>query len=213
MDATQLGAVSRILAQRRLTRRQALAAGGAGIAAGLAATGLTASAQDALESYTPVALTLAELTTLKAAIDRLIPSDDLGPGAVEAGVFVYIDQTLAADNATALPLFQGGLAALDQAPGSGGFVGLAADEQDRLLAQAEANHLAGGPDGFFATLLEHTRRGMFGDPIHGGNRDFVGWDLIGYPGIKLVWTEEEQAIDAAVEPVHISVAQFGGTSS
>ena len=34
-------------------------------------------------------------------------------------------------------------------------------------------------------LLEHTREGMFSDPIYGGNVNFAGWDLIGYPGIKL----------------------------
>ena len=42
--------------------------------------------------------------------------------------------------------------------------------------------LAGDPGGFFATLLEYTRQGMFADPIHGGNAGFAGWDLIGYPG-------------------------------
>ena len=41
-------------------------------------------------------LTAAELTTLKAALDRLIPNDDLGPGANEIGVFVYIDRAIPA---------------------------------------------------------------------------------------------------------------------
>ena len=54
---------------------------------------------------------------------------------------------------------------------------------------------------------------MFGDPIHGGNKDFAGWDLIAYPGVKLVWTAEEQAIDAVVIPEHASVAEFGGKAS
>jgi hypothetical protein len=53
---------------------------------------------------------------------------------------------------------------------------------------------------------------MFGDPVYGGNQNFAGWDLIGYPGIKLVWSEADQQIDADVKPLHLSVAQFGGTS-
>jgi hypothetical protein len=30
----------------------------------------------------------------------------------------------------------------------------------------------------------HTLQGTFGDPYYGGNANFVGWDLIGYPGIR-----------------------------
>ena len=31
----------------------------------------------------------------------------------------------------------------------------------------------------------HTIQGTFGDPYYGGNANFVGWDLIGYPGVRL----------------------------
>lgn len=33
-------------------------------------------------------------------------------------------------------------------------------------------------------LLNHTRQGMFGDPYYGGNANLVGWELIGYPGVR-----------------------------
>ena len=33
-------------------------------------------------------------------------------------------------------------------------------------------------------LLNDTNEGMFADPIYGGNRDFAGWKLIGYPGAQ-----------------------------
>jgi gluconate 2-dehydrogenase gamma chain len=223
-------APGRVFPRRRFLRDTALLTGGAvtagvafpanALAAGVAPERLAAwlellgpAAQDALDSYEPVALTPAELETLKAALARLIPADDLGPGAVEAGVFVFIDRSLAGPNAATLPLYQGGLAALEAAAGSGGFAGLAAEKQDELLTQAEANELADAPAGFFGLLLEHTRQGMFGDPIHGGNVAFAGWDLIGYPGVKLVWTAEEQAIGAVVQPEHKSVAEFGGQAS
>lgn len=174
---------------------------------------LAPSTPEALAAYTPVALTGAVLATLRAAVDRLIPADDEGPGAVDVGAHVFIDRALAGPNAATLPVYQAGLAALDQAAGAGGFAALAAAEQDDLLTQAEANDLGDVPDGFFALLLEHTRQGMFSDPIYGGNLDYVGWDLVGYAGIKLVWTSEDQAINADVAPEHTSIEAFGGAPS
>src|SRR5215207_2235609 len=35
---------------------------------------------------------------------------------------------------------------------------------------------------FFPLLVLHTRQGFLADPIYGGNRDHVGWDVIGFPG-------------------------------
>jgi gluconate 2-dehydrogenase gamma chain len=166
-----------------------------------------------LETYSPVNLTADELTTLKAVLDRLIPKDDLGPGANEAGVFVYIDRALGGRAASSKPILKKGLGALDAAAGSGGFKGLSADKQDAMLTDAEKGKLSGAPKTFFATLLGHTREGMFCDPIHGGNVNFAGWDLMGYPGIKLVWTAEDQAVNSTPKPEHISVAQYGGTAS
>ncbi len=166
---------------------------------------------EALAAYEPVALTAKELDTLKLVIDRLIPSDDLGPGAVEAGVFVFIDRALAGAEAAALPMYQEGLAAIAAAGGEDGFASLAADAQDELLVQAEQHGLEAAPEGFFGLLLEHTRQGMFGDPIWGGNVNFAGWNLIGYPGVKLLWLPEEQEIDAEVEFANVSVDEFGGS--
>jgi gluconate 2-dehydrogenase gamma chain len=224
----------RTLDRRRLLKDASLLAGGAAAAsvlgADLAAAGparttapvirllQTSATPEAaplappvdLANYVPNHFTAAELTTLKAALDRLIPSDDLGPGANEAGVFVYIDRSLGGLHADALPVYQAGLAALDTAAGSGGFAGLAAEKRDAILTDAEGGKLNGAPAGFFATLLAHTREGMFCDPVHGGNVNFAGWDLIGYPGVKLIWTAEDQAVNSTPKPEHISVAQYRG---
>lgn len=213
--------------RRRLFRASAIAAAG-GAAAGAPLRALAAGVapehldswlalfQEATpatpETYTPVALTPRQLATLTAAVERIIPEDDLGPGAARAGVQIYIDRSLKGPNAALLSFYQQGLAALDTAAGSGGFTAVAAGKQDAILKSAEAGKLTGAPEGFFATLLAHTRQGMFGDPIYGGNIDFAGWDLIGYPGIKLSWTAEEQELDAVVKPEHISVAKYGGKS-
>ena len=35
---------------------------------------------------------------------------------------------------------------------------------------------------FFGLLCLHTRQGFYADPIYGGNRDRVGWGVIGFPG-------------------------------
>jgi gluconate 2-dehydrogenase gamma chain len=45
--------------------------------------------------------------------------------------------------------------------------------------------------GFFDMLLNDTYQGMFADPIYGGNRDFAGWRLVGYPGAQRSYTPEE----------------------
>jgi len=161
-----------------------------------------------LDSFVPNHLTNAELTTLKAALDRIIPSDELGPGANEMGAFVFIDRSLGGLHKDALAVYQGGLAALDAAAGSGGFAALDADKQDAMLTDAEGGKLEGAPAGFFTTLVAHTREGVFSDPIHGGNVNFAGWDLLGYPGVKLIWTAEDQAINSTPKPEHISVAKY-----
>jgi gluconate 2-dehydrogenase gamma chain len=166
-----------------------------------------------LATYAPVNLTDAELTTLKAALDRLIPNDDLGPGANETGVFVYIDRAIGRKPEAYQALYQQGLSALDTAAGTDGFAGLDAAKQDEILTSAEAGKLEGDPGGFFATLLQQTREGMFADPMYGGNVNFAGWDLIGYSGIKLVWEAEDQALDAIPTPAHVSVAEYGGSAS
>jgi len=45
--------------------------------------------------------------------------------------------------------------------------------------------------GFFTMLQNDTNEGMFADPIYGGNAEFAGWKLIGYPGAQRAWTPEE----------------------
>jgi len=62
--------------------------------------------------------------------------------------------------------------------------------------------------GFFNLVRGHTIQGTFCDPYYGGNADFVGWDLIGYPGLRLVVTEDDQRMDAP-PPRHRSAYGFG----
>jgi len=64
-----------------------------------------------------------------------------------------------------------------------------AQREEFLLAwRADKVTFAGGPPArvFFNMLYQNVMQGMFSDPIHGGNRDKAGWNLIGFPGIVAV---------------------------
>ena len=43
-------------------------------------------------------------------------------------------------------------------------------------------------------VRSHTLQGTFGDPYYGGNANFVGWDLIGYPGVRTMVTAADQQL-------------------
>lgn len=67
------------------------------------------------------------------------------------------------------------------------FAALAPNEQDDLLKGLESGAVAlDGVDAksFFALMLENTMEGFFADPIYGGNKDMVGWKMIGFPGAR-----------------------------
>ena len=67
------------------------------------------------------------------------------------------------------------------------FPQLAAADQDKLLTDLEKGdlHLTGiSGTLFFNTILANTMEGFFADPIYGGNKDMVGWKLVGFPGVR-----------------------------
>jgi len=55
---------------------------------------------------------------------------------------------------------------------------------------------------FFARARRLTLEGMFCDPHWGGNKNFVGWDLIRYPGVRLMVTADDQKMSSPAKPVH-----------
>lgn len=165
-------------------------------------TGTTAAAmqprREALEH-----LTANEADLLDGVLDRLIPSDEHGPGAREARVIHYIDRALGGALASSRQAYATGLAALDQyalASRGKAFLAMSTTERDAVLTDIEAGAatgFTGGSRPFFAMVLAHARQGMFGDPYYGGNANFVGWDLLGYPGIRtMVTAADQQAYEA-----------------
>jgi gluconate 2-dehydrogenase gamma chain len=143
-------------------------------------------------------LTAGEADILEAVVARLIPTDANGPGAAEARAAHYIDRALAGALAPARPAYTAGLAALDRhARTSRGkpFTQLPAADQDALLVEVEngtAAGFTGSSSAFFALVLSHALQGTFGDPYYGGNANFVGWDLIGYPGVRTMVSASDQ---------------------
>jgi gluconate 2-dehydrogenase gamma chain len=143
-------------------------------------------------------LTAAEADLLDAIVARLIPSDAVGPGATEARAVHYIDRALGGPLAAARPAYTSGLAALDRyARSSRGasFVDLPPLDQESVLIDVEtgaATGFTGSSAAFFALVLAHTHQGTFGDPYYGGNANFVGWDLLGYPGVRTMVTAADQ---------------------
>jgi gluconate 2-dehydrogenase gamma chain len=160
---------------------------------------------DALENFTA-----AEAATIEAMVARLIPSDENGPGAAEARAARYIDRALGGALAPSRDAYRSGLSAVDgyaRASKGAPFAELAARDQDAVLTDMETNVATGfapNASAFFNLVRAHTIQGTFCDPFYGGNANFVGWDLIGYPGIRLAVSANDQRLDASPAPTHKS---------
>ena len=65
-------------------------------------------------------------------------------------------------------------------------------KQDEVIAALEQGKASGfvWPEAraFFETIRTHTIEGLFADPVYGGNKDFAGWRLVGFPGGQAVYT-------------------------
>ena len=126
---------------------------------------------------TPTFLTPAEAADVEAVAAQIIPTDDT-PGAREAGVVHFIDRALASflsslavDYRAQLAGFQAGYRA--RHPGAASFASLTPAQQIAHLTEVERTP-------FFDTTRLLTLLGMFSMPGYGGNRDGVGWKLIGF---------------------------------
>lgn len=147
-------------------------------------------------------LTAAEADALEAFCARLIPTDSNGPGAREARAAHYIDHALGGALALSRESYCSGLMRLDhQARLSKGasFAALAPDAQDAVLAEIEESDPV-----FFSLVQQHTIQGTFCDPYYGGNADYVGWNMISYPGIRLSVSPADQAMAPPPAPVRKS---------
>ena len=155
-------------------------------------------------------LTAAEAETLEAICDCLIPSDEHGPGAKEARAIHYIDRALASHNNASRHNYLVSLTAINEhAVKTRGkpFHRLIRDQQNSILQGVQTNKVEGcapSGSGFFNLVRSDTIDGTFCDPYYGGNQNFVGWDMIRYPGIRLSASETDVAQGAQLQPNHQS---------
>jgi gluconate 2-dehydrogenase gamma chain len=182
-----------------------------GVAGAAAAVPIDAIAQAAREPFET--LTAAEGATLEAMVARLIPTDSNGPGATDARAARYIDRALGGFLTSFLVAYRTGLAGVEtyaRTAKGASFTQLSAQDQDAVLTDMENNAAKGFPAAalFFNVVLSHTIQGTFCDPFYGGNANFVGWDLLGYPGIRLTASANDQRMDVSPAPTHMSAYDF-----
>lgn len=129
-------------------------------------------------------LDVAQWIAIEAACARILPTDQ-DAGATEANVVNFIDAQLQTSVAAPfVPLFQRAarfLNARARKAGVQSFAELPPETQDRLLHSLQRKQL-GAVSGarFMRVLISLTLEGFFGDPIYGGNRDGLGWKMIGF---------------------------------
>lgn len=153
----------------------------------------------------PAALATNERKILEAFMDRLVPKDEHGPGAVECGAANYVDQQLAGALVAEKSNFTAGLAAIDafaKRAHNAGFAELPADKQDAVITAMEAGSAVGFANSraVFTRIRRLTLEGMFSDPHYGGNANFAGWDTIRYPGPRLAVGAAEQSMTGEIKP-------------
>jgi gluconate 2-dehydrogenase gamma chain len=174
------------LSRREFIARSAAYGGALWLSLSMPRPRALAAAQASTE---PAVLLPGQWKTLAAMSARILPPDD-APGAVEAGCVNFIDKALANEDAAMRPDYTQGLEAVDhcaRARHAKSFAELTAAEQDALLvalqdgAAPEWTASMSAAD-FFELVRVYTVMGFLADPEHGGNRDYAGWKLLGYPG-------------------------------
>ena len=168
----------------------------------------------ALRFFTP-----AEHAFVDAMAGRIVPADASGPGAREAGSAYFIDRRLARPDGgaegwymdgpfvsapatmgwqaqiTPAQLYRGAIAQMDaiaQARHKANFASLPETDQDGLikaLQNGDLDNQIKHAGMFFDIILTDVVAGLMADPVYGGNREFIGWKMIGHPGMRYDWRD------------------------
>ena len=147
------------------------------------------------------AFSVRQARFVDAIAARILPTTDM-PGAVEAGAVFYIDRALAGPYAHWLSHYARGLRALDKyakAKFGASFEKLGEDQQDSVMGDLESGKITELRNSreFFELIRAHILEGVFGEPSYGGNRDMIGWKLVGFPGQQ--WGYPETYINKVVD--------------
>ena len=209
-------------------------AGAAGTAAATALSGAVAApaqaqtAPPAKEASAPapealLTLTATEHAFIVAAVDTLIPADELSPSGSACGVAVFIDRQLAGAYGAAAKMYRSGPFRrgkpeqgyqLSLTPRQYFATGIAAanewsrktygKEFDRLTPSDRMSALSAMEHGtaqfenfsahaFFVRLHGMVMEGFFSDPMYGGNRNKVSWAMLGFPGLPATYADKVDA--------------------
>jgi gluconate 2-dehydrogenase gamma chain len=133
-------------------------------------------ASTAADAQTSV-LTPAQADVISALASRILPAVDGRPGAREAGAVHFIDRALGTFNAAQRPLYVDGIADLNRraqakVSGAAGFAALNPSQQDEVIRDIETTP-------FFQAVRVDTIVGTFAASSWGGNRDYMGWHMLG----------------------------------
>jgi gluconate 2-dehydrogenase gamma chain len=144
------------------------------IVAGLAGTAVSCARSKSQWRF----FSTPEAHTLEAVCAHIIPQDQ-DPGAVQAGVVVFIDRQLTCFYKPLQKTYRLGIAAIDrESANSAGraFAELPAASQLDVLRRIERN---AETKPFFDMLVAHAMQGFYGDPRHGGNHERASWKMLG----------------------------------
>jgi gluconate 2-dehydrogenase gamma chain len=222
--------MEQVMAKDSIERRRFLVGAGTAVAAGLATelpTNVEAQGAQpdagAPERDAMLVLTITEADFITAAVDAIIPADELSPSGSECGIVTFIDRQLASAWGGGAKMYRGGPFMpgkpeqgyqLALTPREFFQVGVAAanewsrktygKEFDRLspadrvsalraIEQGKAELAGFSSRDFFVQLLSITVQGFFSDPIYGGNRDKASWKMLGFPGLPATYAEKIDA--------------------
>jgi gluconate 2-dehydrogenase gamma chain len=169
------------------------------------------------EPETYLTLTAGEVAFLSAAVDVLIPADELSPSGTDCGIVTFIDRQLASAWGGGARMYRSG-PYLKGKPEQGYQLPLTPREYveagitaanawsrktygkdfDRLPGAERVAALKAMEEGkaqfehfssraFFGRLLDMTMEGFFSDPLYGGNRDKASWKMLGFPGLPATY--------------------------
>jgi gluconate 2-dehydrogenase gamma chain len=222
--------MEQVMAKDSIERRRFLVGAGTAVAAGLATelpTNVEAQGAQPVaaspERDAMLVLTVTEADFITAAVDTIIPADELSPSGSECGIVTFIDRQLASAWGGGAKMYRGGPFMpgkpeqgyqLALTPREFFQVGVAAanewsrktygKEFDRLspadrisalraIEQGKAELAGFSSRDFFVQLLSITVQGFFSDPIYGGNRDKASWKMLGFPGLPATYAEKIDA--------------------
>jgi gluconate 2-dehydrogenase gamma chain len=134
-----------------------------------------------------------EITLLDAIVEQIIPTDDF-PGGKWANVSNFIDKQLDSYYRHHQAAYREGLSAFENTViqmKNKQFEELPFEEQTLILEKMEAGEFSGDywkdhPSAeFFDLVRQHSLQGFYGSPVHGGNREYISYKMLGldYPNV------------------------------